>query len=800
MPGRDKGRRSALIITQRGGLASELKRCVEDVGLDPAVLSNLESLETQADLRPAVVITDLALKPTERQWSSLVQLFPRSALWAITSPERDNLNEVVTAIRHGCHDCLSQPVSDEVLRQKLASLQPTAEAHTGALDRFMANDIRLELPSDLSLIEHVVRMLASRCRDYRSYGPRTLVNLRVALSEALSNAIVYGNGRDRNKIVRVRASVDAWRITVQVTDEGAGFDPKSVPDPTHVGAIGSAGGRGIFLLKQLADEVSFSERGNSVTITLRSDWHDPARGKVEEPIFDDADLLVGVFERIRAGMDADIHLWAEDIEGKLRHVAPRGVDAGEPEAQLRWLRAPGLGYAVETRPAEDPCAERWADLTCDLLERVVDYELKLSEARRDRAERQEEIELLHSITETLGAVTQLEDATSQILEGVVRVTGADRASLWIYDASTDELVLAASQGPARIPVERVPVSSALSVSALAFREDRTIRLEDARDLPAELSSRLSPRPDPWVAVPVSYTSPKGRRRTVGVLNLIGRSSGASVAGVGETRLLQTLARQIGSAVENLRLIEEIRAQERLIGELELAHDLQMKLLPDLREFHQTVDVAARCVPARPVGGDFYQLFKLSDGKIGAMLGDVTSHGFSAALIMALSMSVTGIYARETTSPGDLLRAIHNALIQRLESAEMFMTVFYGVIDSTRGELCYANAGHAHAFRFHQGAPPARLFATSPPLGIAEYGSYDETSVPWDRDDVLCLFTDGLTNPSLKTTENAVLQAAHRRRGCSAEEIVSALFEARGRQGGAAPDDQTGLVLRLRGDD
>jgi sigma-B regulation protein RsbU (phosphoserine phosphatase) len=268
-----------------------------------------------------------------------------------------------------------------------------------------------------------------------------------------------------------------------------------------------------------------------------------------------------------------------------------------------------------------------------------------------------------------------------------------------------------------------------------------------------------------------------------------------ISDVGETRLLMTLARQIGSAIENLRLFEEALSREKLIGELKLAYELQMKLLPDLSEFTEVADVAARCEPARPVGGDFYQLFKLSDGKIGAMLGDVTSHGFSASLIMALSMSVMGIYARETTSPGDLLRALHHALIQKLESTEMFMTIFYGVIDPLRERLCYANAGHAHAFRLHGTAAPERLVATSPPLGIAEYGGYGEALVEWAPGDVLCLFTDGLTNPSLVNTEGIILEAVTQHRNDTAAEMVDAMFAARGREKGTAPDDQTAFVLR-----
>jgi serine phosphatase RsbU (regulator of sigma subunit) len=110
-------------------------------------------------------------------------------------------------------------------------------------------------------------------------------------------------------------------------------------------------------------------------------------------------------------------------------------------------------------------------------------------------------------------------------------------------------------------------------------------------------------------------------------------------------------------------------------------------------------------------------------------------------------------------------------------------------------MCYANAGHPHAFRLHGDRPPQRLAATSPPLGIAEYGGYGEVSVPWEPGDILCLFSDGLTNPSLRTTEALVLEAASVNRALPAELIVDKMFAARGRRGGWAPDDQTAFVLR-----
>ena len=93
-------------------------------------------------------------------------------------------------------------LSREELARRLGPILAPPGTRPGGLDRYMSNEIKLELPSDISIIDHVVKLLAACARDYRSYGPRQLVNLRVALSETLSNAILYGNEGDRENGAR----------------------------------------------------------------------------------------------------------------------------------------------------------------------------------------------------------------------------------------------------------------------------------------------------------------------------------------------------------------------------------------------------------------------------------------------------------------------------------------------------------------------------------------------------------------------------------------------------------------------
>ena len=126
----------------------------------------------------------------------------------------------------------------------------------------------LELPSDLRLIEATVGYLEGRCRAFDFEGPRLDLNFRVGVTEALANAVLYGNNADPTKTVRVEISVHETKVEIIVIDQGPGFDPGTVPDPTEPENLDSPGGRGLFLIRNLMDEIEYNERGNAVRMVL----------------------------------------------------------------------------------------------------------------------------------------------------------------------------------------------------------------------------------------------------------------------------------------------------------------------------------------------------------------------------------------------------------------------------------------------------------------------------------------------------------------------------------------------------
>jgi serine/threonine-protein kinase RsbW len=132
----------------------------------------------------------------------------------------------------------------------------------------MERQLVFELPNDLHCIEETVDFVVSRCTTCEHVARKLQLNFRVSLTEALANAMIYGNASDPSKRVRVEVFLHGGSVTARVTDEGGGFDPREVPDPTGRVRRLDESGRGLFLMRELMDEVRFNDSGNSVTLIL----------------------------------------------------------------------------------------------------------------------------------------------------------------------------------------------------------------------------------------------------------------------------------------------------------------------------------------------------------------------------------------------------------------------------------------------------------------------------------------------------------------------------------------------------
>ncbi|MDT8341425.1 MAG: SpoIIE family protein phosphatase, partial [Longimicrobiales bacterium] len=485
-----------------------------------------------------------------------------------------------------------------------------------------------------------------------------------------------------------------------------------------------------------------------------------------------------------------------DVFGRLADAAP----LAEPVFGASLDAADGLPYEVRLRAGDRGIEAADGDALVRLVSRVVTRVLDLTREVHfftlEMSERFEEINLLYSIAETLGSVLQMEEAGRLILKELCDVLGAHRSALWVLDPERAVLELTASVGEDG-PCGPIAVDHPQAVTARVFREGRsTITTSGFNGHPDGFSGE--PGEESLLSVPIRYTPPGGGPRTVGVINLVGRRNGGRFTAA-DQKLLAAIASQVGASLENNRLMRQNVNRERMAREMELAHNLQQKLLPPVEDVPGVV-VSARVEPAEQVGGDFYQVFRLGGDRVGVMIGDVSTHGFPAALIMALAMSAASIYAAGSNSPAAVLRRLDDALREELETTEMYLSLFYGVIDPASGTLAFSNAGHPHAFLVRADQEPRRLAATDPPVGFAGPEAFGESRVPWDpARDRLFLFTDGLsdtlTSQARPNGEAFVLRTVRDHHHLPPKAVVDLLFRlARDARPTIPSDDRTAVLV------
>jgi putative ABC transport system permease protein len=250
-----------------------------------------------------------------------------------------------------------------------------------------------------------------------------------------------------------------------------------------------------------------------------------------------------------------------------------------------------------------------------------------------------------------------------------------------------------------------------------------------------------------------------RSEMLGVL-LLGERPHRSGFSAHEIQALRASADQFALMIENARLIGRFVDQETLRRDIALASDVQRRLLPDAPPQVDGVDFAAASLPARRIGGDYYDFVELRDHAIGIALADVSGKGVAAALIMSVVQASLRIISSEDDVPPPRLVARMNEFVYRSTPESKYATFFYAQLDAAGRQLRYVNAGHNAPYLLRAGwrsaagsAPPEieELSTGGTVVGMFPEMEYEEATVELCRGDVLLAFTDGV--PEAHNPEN-----------------------------------------------
>jgi serine phosphatase RsbU (regulator of sigma subunit) len=192
------------------------------------------------------------------------------------------------------------------------------------------------------------------------------------------------------------------------------------------------------------------------------------------------------------------------------------------------------------------------------------------------------------------------------------------------------------------------------------------------------------------------------------------------------------------------LAQEIRERELVEQELEVARTIQQTSMPKEVPKLEGWEIAPFYRPAREVGGDFYDVFDLEEGRVGVVVGDATGKGVPAALVVSATSSMLRAVAQAlgSSSPGAVLGRVNETLFARIPP-NMFVTCFYTILEPKSGSLTYANAGHDLPYLRRRGGEAEELRARGMPLGLMPGMSYEEKEIELEAGEIALFYSDGL---------------------------------------------------------
>jgi serine phosphatase RsbU (regulator of sigma subunit) len=265
--------------------------------------------------------------------------------------------------------------------------------------------------------------------------------------------------------------------------------------------------------------------------------------------------------------------------------------------------------------------------------------------------------------------------------------------------------------------------------------------------------------------------------------------------------LQSLGAQIASALRRAKNYEDTLTMQKTMQELSLARTIQDSFLPESVPKLQGWQLTATLEPARQIAGDYYDFIHLPENRLGILIADVADKGLGSALYMALSSTLIRTFASEYyLDPAKVLQTV-NQQILRNARANLFVTIFYGVLDPSTGVLNYANAGHNPPYLIGTDNGVKTLNNTGMPLGIDEENSWGQDQVVISPGEMLLMYTDGVTDAQNIDGEfidrKLLLSTAQQQIGDSVEDVMQGILDKVHRFVGDSPrfDDITLVILR-----
>jgi sigma-B regulation protein RsbU (phosphoserine phosphatase) len=411
------------------------------------------------------------------------------------------------------------------------------------------------------------------------------------------------------------------------------------------------------------------------------------------------------------------------------------------------------------------------------------------------------LDAVHALSKAIVGAAEPNEVYEIILDAVVRTLGVEKASIMTYDPERGDLRIAAARGMDPEIMQRAVVRVGEGISGKVFMSNEPVLIKDIK------AGQTGPGHERYhtkslMSAPVTCFPMKVGRESLGVINVTDRTDGKSFDEQ-DLKLLTTFTNQAAAYLHILRLSEMRAENDRIRQQLEIARQIQYKLLPSAPPSIEGLEVAGRLITAERVGGDYYDVFLTDARKPSFVVADVSGHSIGAALIMAAFRSAIRAQRDADYSPSILSQRINSILYDDLFQSEQFISMAYLQYLKSRQLVQYTSAGHPPPLVWRSADGRFEDVGTGDPLlGIEQRGVFHERQMVVSRGDVIVLYTDGIIEATNSGGErfgrSRMLDCLKDAVVGSAQQIVDVLVETVQTFSDPGPlrDDLTALVLKV----
>jgi len=415
---------------------------------------------------------------------------------------------------------------------------------------------------------------------------------------------------------------------------------------------------------------------------------------------------------------------------------------------------------------------------------------QLFEQARDQAET---LLVLHEIARETSSILDLEALLRRAAQLTKRVINYQIFNILLYDERSNAFLhrVTVKFGEHVQQKFAVPWGEGIVGACAALRQPVAVAdvLKDPRYIPVNPETRSE------LSIPMIH-----QNRVIGVLDL--ESPQVDYFTHDHVRTLSVLAAHLAVSIENARLYQQVaRDEARMDRELQAARRIQGALLPPPPSEDYGLDIAARYIAAREIGGDLYDFLRYDPQILGVALGDVSGKGTAAALYGAVAFGILRSLARNKYPPGEVVRRLNQLICERKIEGR-FMTLCYATWHKRRRTIRIANAGQSQPLLWKDGRCE-KLDLTGFPLGIYEEMEFGEWNARLDPGDILVFYSDGFTESANCAGDlygfERLRDLLCRHHSDSAEELAARMLDevTRFSEGCPQTDDRTLVVLKVR---